>query len=199
MSECFDCLTPPNYAAVALELQQTAMQAEACIFNVEQLLRRAPNAPTQIRTSTGTYSFAANVLATFASPLPTTTLTFSNISVVDFMSSPLPAGVWQVGCSLNVTAVGTVNVETYRQVYIRVRNQFASPSSTPIYWASQSTFEPNVGNGVEMCATATVVVNGSQRVMFQMIHNNTGSNLEIQTGAIFWATRLSDPIALEVV
>jgi len=199
MSECFDCLTPPNYAAVALELQQTAMQAEACIFDLETKLRAAPNAPTQIRTSTGTYSFASGRVVTLQNPLPTTTLTFSTVPVTDFMATPLPAGVWEVGCYLNVTAVGTVNAETFRHLYITVKNQFAAPGSAPIYQATESAFEADIGNGMDMCLVTSVVVDGNQRVMFQMLHGNTSSNLEVQTGAIFWATRLSDPIALAVV
>jgi hypothetical protein len=199
--DCFDCLQPANYSAVALELQQTALQAESCIFELERSLRSVPNSLTAIQTSTADYAFPSGTRADLG--LSTTTTTFSTLSNTNFMfpgSTPvLPAGVWQVGAFVNAVATGAVNANSYRYLYAAVRNVTDSVSIPNVYTAEVSCFEANIGNGMDMNLIATVVLNGKQGIHFQFLHNNTSSTIAIKAGAIYWAHRLSDQIALKVV
>ena len=48
MTDCFTCAEPENYAAVALKMQETALRAESCIYDLENRLRGAVNQPTLI-------------------------------------------------------------------------------------------------------------------------------------------------------
>lgn len=196
--DCFDCMDPANYAAVALKLQETAFSAEACLFPVEKLLRQAVNLPTIIRTSTSTQSTTNGVQSTLAGT-GSTTLTFANSSYTDFGTVP-PAGVWVIGCYINAIAVGAVNDNTYRHLFIITRRRNAFFSEVDRYVFSQTQFEANVGNGVDMQGCTTMTSNGSDDLFqFRFLHGNTSSNLNISIGAIYWAQRVSDTIALKTV
>lgn len=200
MSDCFDCLDPANYAAVALELQQTAMQAESCIFTLERSLRSVPNDLTAISTSSADISFANGAVFNLGiSTLTSTYNTINNVSNFMFPGTALPAGVWQVGAFVNAVAAGAVNANSYRYLYIAVRNTTDPAAAPNVYRAEVSCFEANVGNGMDMNLIATVVLNGKQGINFQFLHNNSSSQITIKTGAIYWATRLSDQIALKAV
>jgi hypothetical protein len=199
VTECFDCMDPANYAAVALKLQQTALAAEACLFPVERSLRSAANLPTLIRTLAAPVACTANVmkvLDTFA------TLTFTNFTPSPTFGSTfsqLPAGVWQVGAFVNATATGTVDDNTYRQLSIVTRTLFSPTSVANTYTMLETQFEANVGIGVDLTLCTTVALNGNESIQFQFLHGNTSSTLNAATGSFFWAHRLSDEIALKVV
>ena len=61
MSNCLDCPDEQNYAAIALQLQETALQAEQCLYDAEVALRAAVNPATIVRTTSINQSVAANV------------------------------------------------------------------------------------------------------------------------------------------
>lgn len=191
-------MEPANYAAVALKLQETALSAEACLFPVEKLLRQAVNLPTLIRTSTSTQSMVNGIQATLAG-VTTTAVTFTNSAYNDFSLVP-PAGVWVVGCYVNAIAVGAVNDNTFRHLFIVTRRRFAPFAEADRYVYTQTQFEANVGNGVDMQACTTITSNGvDDLIQFRFLHGNTSSNLNISIGAIYWAQRVSDTIALKTV
>lgn len=198
MTDCFDCMEPENYAAVALKLQETALSAEACLFPVERLLRQAVNLPTLIRTSTATQSTTNNVQSTLAGT-GSTALTFANSSYTSF-GTVMPAGVWLVGCYINAIATGAVNDNTFRHLFIVTRRANAFFSEVDRYVFSETQFEANSGNGVDMIGCTTVVANGLDDILqFRFLHGNTSSTLNISIGAIYFAHRLSDQVALKTV
>jgi hypothetical protein len=199
MSDCFDCMDPANYAAVALKLQETALAAEACLFPLERSLRAAANLPTLIRTLASPVSCTANsmkVLDTFA------TTTFTNFTPSPTFGSTfgqLPSGVWLVGAYVNAIATGVVDDNTYRQLSIVTRTLFAPTSVPNNYTMLETQFEANTGLGVDLLLCTTVTLNGNEAIQFQFLHGNTSSTLNATTGAFFWAHRLSDQIALKTV
>jgi hypothetical protein len=198
MTDCFDCLEPANYAAVALKLQSTALQAEACLFDIEKVLRNAVNLPTLIRTSTATQGISNGQVATLAGT-GSTTITFANSSYTAF-NQVLPAGVWLVGAYINPVATGGVDDNTYRQLTICTRIAFSPSSTANIYTFTETQFEANVGNGVDMLGCTTLNSTGTNELLtFQLIHANASSSLAVQIGAIYWAHRLSDQVALKTV
>lgn len=197
-TDCFSCMDPANYAAVALKLQETALSAEACLYPLEKVLRQAANLPTLIRTSTATQGVAANS-KTFLGSTANTTITFANSSYTAF-NQVLPAGVWLVGAYIQSVAVGAVDDNTYRLLNILTRRIFAPTSEADFYSFSETQFEANVGLGTQLLGCTTVISTGSTEILqFALTHGNTSSNLNVQVGAIYWAHRLSDQIALKTV
>jgi hypothetical protein len=112
----------------------------------------------------------------------------------------MPAGVWLVGCYINAIATGAVNDNTFRHLFIVTRRANAFFSEVDRYVFSETQFEANSGNGVDMIGCTTVVANGLDDVLqFRFLHGNTSSTLNISIGAIYFAHRLSDQVALKTV
>lgn len=197
------CPEPANLADISLQLEQTALQAEACIFDKERLLRSAVNKPTII-----VVSGAPQVLGTVATPLTTAySPLYTNIgwNIYNSPAGAVPTwnnvaqmgGVWLVGVALNATAVGAVTDNSARSLFINTITDVIGTGTTQ---AIETLFEPNVGGGVDM--SLTTVINTTQSVdQFQAVffHNNVASNVTIAAGAIFWATRLGDSQIVKVV
>lgn len=196
MTDCLECPTPDNYAAIALQLQETALQTEACLFDLERLLRSAVNRPTLIRTSTSPVS----VVSGFFQPVgfSSTTLTFANTTTTDFVGG-FPEGVWHVGANITAIASGAVDDNSYRYLTVRLRNSSDPPSAPDVTGVVTSVREVNNGFGVDMSLTAVIVIRANQELVIDFAHGNTSSNLNISTGAVYWATRISDIVSLQVV
>lgn len=199
MTDCFDCMDPANYAAVALKLQETALSAEACLFGIERSLRQAANLPTVIKTTTAAQTITSGVLTTLN--LQTAPLTFTNSEYTMGNSSTfqlMPAGVWLIGCYLNAAPTGVVDDNTYRQLHLVLRRPFVPSTDPDRYRCTTSTFEAGQGS-MDMMLTTTVVADGTTIPFFQFQHGNTSSTVNIASGCIYWANRLSDQIALKAV
>lgn len=192
MTDCFECPQPANYAAVALQLQKTALQAEQCIFALEQRLRGAVNLPT-LAVNTTNAGFSANVYQ----PLGFGSTIFQNSTITSF-ALPLPRGVYQAGLSFTITATGAVNDNTYRFAIISTRNAYAAASTPDTYNIFETSFESNNGNGMDMTIHTVVESDGKDLVRFGAQHGNTSSTCAI-TGGIAWVSRLSDLDAPRVV
>jgi hypothetical protein len=199
MTECLTCPQPQNYAAVALQLQNTALQTEACLFTLEQQLRNATNPLTTIITSTGNESVAANVLTDLG--ITSFTINFSNWTANQLLSlgPNLPAGVYQVGVMLNATAAGVVDDNSLRVLRIRTKKA-GTPTAAAADFSDEITiYEPNNGTGSDMSLFTTVTLNGTQELLFSFTHTNTSSLITIATGARYWWSKLSDQVALRAV
>jgi len=199
MTECLTCPQPENYAAVALQLQNTALQSEACLFSIEQQLRTATNPLTTIITSTATESVAANVLTDLG--ITSFTLNFSNWTASQLVNlgPNLPAGVYQVGVMLTATAAGVVDDNSLRVLRIRTKKA-GTPTDSPADFSDEITiYEPNNGNGSDMSLFTTVTLNGTQELLFSFVHTNTSSLITIAAGARYWWSKLSDQVALRTV
>lgn len=185
MTECFTCAQPSNYAAVALRMQQTALEAEACIFGLEQRLRGAVNQPTFV----GAFS-DVNIAANFFSLIPTGgAVLFQNSTIGQ--ASVLPRGVYEAGMSFTMTAVGAVTANSYRLGHINVASIFAPLSSPPKFSAHQTSFEVNTGNGVDITFCTVLASDGNDRVFLYVQHGNVASNMNVTNGR-YWITKLSD-------
>lgn len=205
MTNCLTCPQDPNYAAVALQLQNTALQAEACLFELDQQLQFATNPPTVIMTSAAPQVISANT----QTDLQASTIVFSNVPPVTsaFIASPslgllsatLPVGVYQVGAALNATATGAIDDNSLRILRVRTKRMGTPVDATPDFSAEITIYEPNNGNGSDMSIASTVTLDGSQDVLFSFVHTNTSSTLSIATGAMYWFSRLSDQVAFRTV
>lgn len=199
MTNCLTCPQPQNYAAIALQLQNTALQAETCLHDLEAQLRRATNPLTTVITSTGAELVAANVLQDLG--VTSFTLNFSNWTATQLagLGPNLPPGVYQVGASLTAIASGAVDDNSLRVLRIRTIPAGA-PTNTASDFSDEITiYEPNNGAGADMSLLTTVTLNGKQDLLFSFIHTNTSSLISISIGATYWWSRLSDQVALRTV
>lgn len=192
--DCFTCPQPANYAAVALQLQKTALDAENCIYPLEMALRGAANRPTVVNISSSAPSVAP---ATRQRIALSTTPTFSNSAILFIQTTP-PAGIYETGVWLNATAAGATTDNSFRQIEI-VTRPLSAPSTTPDdYSVANVMYESNSGNGMDMLLNTTVALDGLSMIQYYFTHNNA-SNVIIATGAIFWWTKISDATIPRVV
>lgn len=192
MTDCFECAQPANYAAIALKLQDTALDAEQCIFALERRLRGAVNLPTLITTANAG-AFGNDI----AQPLGLAAATFQNSTMTSF-GFPLPRGVYQAGLSFTITATGAVNDNTYRFAIIATRNAYAAASVPDTFNIFETCFEANNGAGMDMTVHTVIESDGNDLVRFRAQHGNTSSTCAVTNG-ICWVTRLSDLDAPQVV
>ena len=191
MTDCFDCADPANYAAVALQLQETALDAEACIYTLEQRLRGAVNLPTLIAPVT-----AAGIASDFQFTLTPGTPTFQN-STFSAFNTLLPRGVYQAGIFFTITASGAVNDNTYRFAMIYTRNAYAALTVPNKYNVFETSFESNNGSGMDMTLHTVLESDGQDLVLFAAQHGNTSSTCNVS--GFVWISKLSDLDALRVV
>lgn len=207
MTDCLTCPEPENYAAIALQLQNTALQAETCLYDLERRLRAGTNPPTTVYTSTSLpVSIPANTLRDISGV--SLTVNFSNIPAstifppapsLSALGPNLPVGVYQVGVCLNAIAVGAVTDNSLRLIRIRTKKT-GTPTNAPAdAFAEVTIYEPNNGTGSDMSLMTVLTLNGSQDLLFSFLHTNTASNMDISIGATFWWSRLSDQVALRTV
>ncbi len=199
MTECLTCPQDPNYAAIALQLQNTALQAETCLFELEEQLRNATNPLTTVVTSTGTESIAANVLVDLG--VTSFTINFSNWTAVQVagLGSNLPPGVYQVGASITAIAAGAVDANSLRVLRIRTKKSGTPTNAVADFSDEITIYDPNNGNGVDMSIMTTVTLDGNQELLFSFVHTNTSSLMNISIGATYWWSKLSDQVALRTV
>ena len=199
MTECMTCPQDPNYAAIALQLQNTALQAEECLFDLERQLRNATNPLTTVLTSTGAELVAANVLQDLG--ITSYTVNFSNWSAIQLVNlgTNLPTGVYQVGASITATATGAVDANSLRVLRIRTKKHGTPTNATADFSDEVTIYDPNNGNGVDMSLMTTVTLDGNQDLVFSFVHTNTSSTLSVGIGATYWWSRLSDQVALRTV
>ena len=204
-----DCPNQENYAAVAKQLHETALQAEERIYCLEQQLRYAVNRETLVLTTTvdmGPFPSSSGTTSNggFAIFQTSTasTLTFLNFELPVSTGTGwlLPAGLWHVGCYGATFSVGAANDNTYRQVRI-IRGRVDPDTGGLDYLeeASHTAFE--TANGVQILITVSDVfkVEEGDRILFAFRHGNTSSNVSIAPGAIIWFTRLSDADVIRVI
>lgn len=202
MTNCVDCPHEENYAAIALQLQETALQAEQCLYAAETALRRVPNPNTTILTLTNANAYSS--VPEYTPMFGVQDIVFSNSARTSLLfENPAPTGVWMVGCNFTAVATGAINDNTYRELTIAVWPSDISTTTTTLApatsWATTTVYEPNNGTGVDISALTVLEVGEAERIVFFFRHGNTSSTLNVPIGAFFWATRISDATALRVV
>lgn len=198
-----DCPDPENYAAVALQLQETALQAEQRLYAVERTLRAAANRPTIVQTTTAALTgLASGSFVDIQPGLVATTTNFNNMPFGWSYSTigVLPgAGMYDIGCCLNLIASGAVTDNSFRIIRIRQLRPVTSGGiiQTQVDLAEWVIFEANVGGGMDVTVTGTFHLQPGDEIDFQLWHANTGSTMNVSSGAIYWTTFLGSEAAVE--
>lgn len=206
------CLTGPDMAAIALKMQQTAMEAEARIFELERRLRAAVNRPTIIQTSTApiTGIVAAPAAEQFVGPLGggafvtsfNNTGTSFNIDTgpTGGLGDQLGEGLYEIGLFCNLTASGAVTDNSVR--YFRIEQNRPEPTAPDnrliVHRVGYTLFESNTGVGVDCCLFGEFRIRPGDFVRFNVEHANAGSTLTAPAGTIVWVSKISssDPVVV---
>jgi hypothetical protein len=206
--EDMDCPQETNFAAIAKQLHETAVQAEERIFCMEQQLRSAVNRPTFVATTTadmGPFSSSVGTDPQTGSTIFRTTdpitVNFSNmISPNSTVGWALDPGIWHVGAYGASFSVGAASDNTYRQLRIlKVRTHPIVGTAEFLEEASHTSYESANGVQILLSVDGVFKMEAGERILFLFRHGNTASNVSIDDGAIVWMTRLSDSDVVRVI
>lgn len=189
------CPEPENYAAIAKQLHETALQVEGNIACLESAVRAAVNLPTAISlktVDTNVYPVSTEALIFDSWNANEYTVGFANSSLTISSNVRYPAGIYQMGMFIEPYATGVVITNSLRVAFIEIRNQFGTGNF--IRRADMYLLEPNNGLGNGMCLETVQRVDEGNLIHFKFYHENTGSSMRIGVGtpAIAWITKLSD-------
>jgi hypothetical protein len=199
-----DCPEPENYAAIAKQLHETALEAEERIYCIEQQLRAAVNRPTYMATSTAVRGPITSGLGEVSLTVGTSALsvTFTNMGIA--ATNPygyvLPAGIWHVGATAQMSATGAVTAHSSRRLIVR-RGKI-NPSTGLLAYSDQASRTAfDAGNGVSMMLTVSSVFrfDGTEGIYFDWSHGNLASTVQVDIGATMWFTKLSDSNVVRVI
>lgn len=193
------CPTGGNLAAIAKQLHETALDAEARIIALEQTLRGAVNLPTLVQTTTapqtGLVTGSDNTLGT---SLSTTFANFDVTTGTQVVNDPTPfqllgEAIYEVGFCGTIVPSGVANLNTFR--VIRINHTRPNPALFPnptVDFSEYTMYEPATGNGIDISMTGFFRVRPLDSLSVTLSHGNTSSTLTLNTGAIFWMHRISD-------
>jgi hypothetical protein len=205
------CMDGANMAAIALQMQLTALETEQRILDLERRQRAALNRPTKVQRSTATITgYIADVFPGDQSVGPFNSagnwvVDFDNTGVnsnidATAMNAALGAGVYEVGIACNVIASGAVTDNSYR--IIRILLYRADPTAFDGFVlfeeASLTLYESNTGVGVDFSVVGEFRMETTDKLVFALQHANAGSTLNLTIGALVWMTKKSSNDAVVV-
>jgi len=210
------CMDGENVAAIALQMQQTALQAEARILALEQLLRRAANPYTIIQTSTANITGLVANLTGEQSVGPqgggTFTMTFNNTPSnrnIDEtgrnLIGELGEGMYEIGIFVALQPSGVVDDNSFRALTIGVDRldptviSTITPSSRRVVTSLYTEFEANAGIPMDMTCTLRYRLTALDQIKFLVEHGNTSSTLNALAGTIVWLTKIGTADSVVVV
>lgn len=195
------CPSEDDYGATALFMQQNALQAEAALLDQRSKLNAYVNRPAVYFTSTATSSFASAGGEVMPDGRDGNQVSFAGGTIsgggVTVASPPggliallLPtAGWYDIGGYFNCIPAGAVNVGSERVLYVSVFQTNAdNPALNPRTIFEIRTTETNTGGGEFLNTSGLIYLNSSTTASIGLYesHQNTSSNLVIQTGAKLW-------------
>lgn len=203
------CLTEENYAAIALAMQHTAMEAETRIYEFEHKLRAAVNPPTIIQTSTANITgMVANLVGeqsvgpfgggTFTTGFNNTNSNRNIDETSRSLISEIGEGFYEMGIFVSLQPSGVVDDNTYRTLIIAVDRldptviSQVTPSERRVANAVYTTFETNTATPMDICLTLRFRLTSLDRIKFLIEHGNTSSTLTALAGTIVWLTKISE-------
>lgn len=201
------CPQENNYAAIAKQLHQTALQAESCIYEQEISLRATVNRPTIIQVTTVPITgFIPSVDQNVIGGTPLNVFDNSgifssgNIGNSETIYQFLGEGMYEVGWTCTATASGAVTDNSFR--VFRLEQARHDPTSATGFQIVNQTgftvFESNTGIGVEVSFSGMFRIQPFDRINFMLLHNNA-SNLTISTGMYAWVSKVSDTSLRQVL
>lgn len=197
---CLTCPADPNLADVALQLQKTALEAEACIFAQEKALRAASNAPTVITATTGSFTITNGLEGPLTPDSVGYTTIFNNANTLDpsiaWQNLFLMGGIFLCGLNFNMTAT-TPTDNSMRRTSLGVRAPFSFGYTQSIIFTQ---YETTALNGIDASVVAVFATDPNTVIGdASLFHTNTASTITIASGLTYWATRLGDSSVVRTV
>jgi hypothetical protein len=204
------CPTGDNYAAIALQLQETALETESRLIDLEQRLRAAVNRPTILQVSTTARTGLVLNLEGSIGPagFASFTTVFNNTGLDDniddagqTMTQWLGDGLYEIGLYANLTASGAVNDNTYRLFTIAIDT--VDPTVLTGFRrrlkSELTLYETNTGVGTDGVVTLEARLTGQDQIKFLARHGNTSSSMNAPAGVWVWLSKVSTADAVVVV
>lgn len=199
-----DCPTPENYAAIAKQLHETALETEERIYCIEHQLRSGTNRPTYVATTTASMgpfpATTANVTFSIFGSGTASTVNFNNhptIAVDNGGRWTLGPGMWHMGCGIVLSTAGAATDNSYRQITLVRQNNIGG--SNVLDRVIQTTYETANSVVYYMTLSAILRVGAFETVQFQFSHGNLASSYSIFSGAVVWFTKISDSDVIRVI
>lgn len=195
-----DCPQPDNYAAIAKQLHETALQAESCIFEQEILLRSMVNRPSMVKTTTATITgilISVDETVTGGSQsyvfnntgMTSNTGPDNSTDIWEFLGE----GMYEIGWTCTAIASAAVTDNSVR--IFRIEQLRPDPTSSTGFDVIQETgytlFETNTGNGTDVSFCGTFRIVPGDLVNLKLFHDNA-STMNISTGMYVWMCKVSD-------
>lgn len=194
------CPEPENYAAVAKQLHETALETEACIYEQEIALRSMVNRPTIVRVNTLTITgLVASLDQSVIGGDAVTVFDNTGRAFDEYIQEStgiwrfLGEGMYEVGWTAWAVASAAVTDNSVRIFHIEHRrpNPESSIGYDLINHAGFTLFESNTGIGVECSFSAMFRIRPFDYVNFMFFHDNA-STINIQPGMYSWMSKVSD-------
>lgn len=197
------CPQPDNMAAIALQMQRTALETEAQLFAIENLLSASLNRPTWVIDTTvnvtGIAALTEQFLLSGASAVERFNNTGVDLNLSTWVELPF-TGLWQVGYTCVVVASGTVDNNSYRDFILRHGRPFPSPLGFVTIWEEDYLlYETNTGLGTDGGVVTEFSAQAGDVVTPIFQHANVSSTLTMNATMRMWATLLSTPDQAKVV
>jgi len=203
------CPDEQNVAAIAKQLHETALEAEARIFTLEQQLRSAVNRPTIVMTSTALVTGIVANVEWRVGPNAVDgswVYDFDNTGLVPVswpddpnLVSRLGPGVYDFGIYINF--IPSVLVDDNSDRLLRIihwrPNPAASGGREQVNQAAYFLFEASAG-GMDFSLMGTFNMQADDYVEYNFLHTNVNSDINSPAGARVWAHKVSESTSLVV-
>lgn len=205
------CPEGSNYAAIAKQLHETAMQAEERISELEQELRSAVNRPTIVQTFTAPQTgFIDNLESNFGSSVGPFVYPFNNVPgdfTVDNSDDTyiyLGEGIYEIGVSATAVPAGVVNDNSIR--IWQIKHYRPDPGSLDpvlpgfsfVDRTASTQVEANSVIGVKVAMAGTFRIMPGDRILFTILHTNTLSTITLSDIKCYMS-KVSDASLTEVL
>lgn len=201
------CPQPDNYAAIAKQLHETALQVEECIYDQEISLRAMVNRPAMVKVTTAAITgIFANFDQQVLGGAPTYVFNSTGMTTETGPDNSedlfrfLGESVFEIGWTCNASASGAVTDNSYR--VFRIEQARHDPTSGTgfqiVNQAGYTLFETNTGIGVDVSFSGVFRILPGDRINLMLLHNNA-SDLTIAAGMYVWMTHLSDTSLRQVL
>lgn len=204
------CPTGENYAAIALQMQETALETESRLIGLEQMLRAANNRPTILQVSTAAITgLLLNVEGNigplgggaFSTPFNNTGYAGNIDDPSQGLTTYLGDGMYEIGLYANLVASGAVTDNTYRMFTIAIDT--LDPTVVGGFRrrvkGELTLYETNTGVGTDGVATLETRLTSQDQIRILAKHGNTGSSVNASIGTWIWISKVSTPDAVVVV
>jgi hypothetical protein len=194
------CLDEEDYAALALYMQDTALDIEAALLTEQTAindyrLRTSMEFVTTVTTSTaaGVGSIMPDGRAAQGQDWTGATVLGGGATISALSSGgaivfiPPKSGWYDVGCYANVIPAGAVTVGSERVIYLQINQVPNLPDTVSTVLYQERVTETNTGGEFLNLSALVYLIGGrSANLSVLIAHTNTGSNLVTQVGAKAW-------------